>query len=57
LGAACTCLCYNPCVNRKEPIKLIPLDEFKKLVAAIAQVPKENVEKAKRMKSKRKKGS
>jgi len=24
----------------KEPLKLIPIEEFKKLVAAIAQVPK-----------------
>lgn len=31
----------------KEPLKLIPLEEFKKLVAAIAQVPKEAIEKAK----------
>jgi len=28
----------------KEPLKLIPLDDFKKLVAAIAKVPKDAVQ-------------
>jgi hypothetical protein len=39
---------------KRELEPLIPMDEFKKLVAAIAQVPKETVERAKRMKSRTK---
>lgn len=35
---------------KKEPLKLMPLDEFKKLVAAIARVPKDATEKAERPK-------
>lgn len=31
----------------KEPLKLMPLEEFKKFVQAIARVPKDSVEKSK----------
>jgi hypothetical protein len=35
-------------VKPKEPLKLMPLQEFEKAVAAISRVPKEAVEKAAR---------
>jgi hypothetical protein len=36
---------------KKEPLKLMPLDEFKKFVQAIVRVPKETVEKSEPEKS------
>lgn len=38
----------------KEPLKLMPLDEFKKFVQAIARVPKDAIEKAEAERKKRK---